>query len=75
MLSISETGGYFMADLIVKTTYGYVNGVEENGYIVYKGIPFAKPPVGELRYKPPVNPDPYVLVLLLEKWRCIQVSN
>ena len=43
--------------LVVSTTYGKVQGVEETGYIAFKGIPFAKAPVGELRFKPPVDPD------------------
>ena len=42
---------------IVATAYGQVQGVEENGYVAFKGIPFAMPPVGELRFKPPVDPD------------------
>ena len=46
-----------MSNLIVKTKYGLVNGVEENGYIAYKGIPFAKAPVGKLRFKAPVDPE------------------
>ncbi|MBQ9328513.1 MAG: carboxylesterase family protein [Solobacterium sp.] len=42
---------------VIVTTLGKVKGVEENGHIAYKGIPFAKPPVGELRFKPPVDPE------------------
>jgi len=42
---------------IVSTNNGKVQGIEENAYIAFKGIPFAKPPVGELRFKPPVDPE------------------
>ena len=42
---------------IVTTAYGKVSGVDENGYVAFKGIPFAKPPTGSLRFKPPVDPD------------------
>ncbi|MEO6547315.1 MAG: carboxylesterase family protein [Ferruginibacter sp.] len=37
----------------VKVTYGMLQGMYENGLTVYKGIPFAAPPVGELRWKAP----------------------
>lgn len=42
---------------LASTTYGAVQGVSENGYVAFKGIPFAKPPVGTLRFKPPVDPE------------------
>ena len=42
---------------VAQTIYVAEQGVEENGYIAFKGIPFAKPPVGELRFKPPVDPE------------------
>ncbi len=38
---------------IIKTTSGEITGVVENGVNVYKGIPYAEPPVGELRWKKP----------------------
>jgi para-nitrobenzyl esterase len=37
----------------VKTEYGMVQGASEDGLTVYKGIPFAAPPVGDLRWKAP----------------------
>ena len=29
------------------------------GYALFKGVPYAAPPVGELRWKPPENPTPW----------------
>ena len=43
-----------MAAERVKTANGTVEGVtEQSGIHVYRGIPFAAPPVGDLRWKPP----------------------
>lgn len=42
-----------------KTRFGVVEGTTENGIAIYKGIPFASPPVGELRWKAPVDPKPW----------------
>ena len=41
----------------VDTEYGPVRGVEEYGVNVFKGIPFAKPPVGDLRWAAPQEPE------------------
>lgn len=41
------------------TRYGQVIGVDDsevNGTLAWKGIPFAHPPVGDLRWKAPVEP-------------------
>ena len=43
----------------VKTTKGLIEGIQEAGYQVYKGIPYAKPPVGDLRFHAPVEPEPW----------------
>jgi len=39
--------------LSVKTANGIVEGTDDSGIFTFKGIPFAQPPVGELRWKPP----------------------
>jgi para-nitrobenzyl esterase len=41
------------------TEYGQVNGLEDSTTqtLSWKGIPYAKPPVGDLRWRAPVNPD------------------
>ena len=44
----------------VAITYGTISGVPlENGVTVFRGIPFAAPPVGDLRWKPPQPPIPW----------------
>jgi para-nitrobenzyl esterase len=43
--------------MIVETKYGKLRGVQKQGYSVFRGVPFAKPPVGELRFKAPLEPD------------------
>lgn len=46
-----------MQNIIVKTKYGLIKGVKEKESYVFKGVPYAKPPVGELRFKAPEKPD------------------
>src|SRR5277367_3460219 len=41
------------------TDSGSISGVSEGGLTVYKGIPFAAPPVGDLRWRPPVHVAPW----------------
>lgn len=48
--------------IIVSTTYGPIKGVKRktiygDSYYSFEGIPFAKPPLGDLRYKAPLPPD------------------
>ncbi len=42
--------------LTVETRYGQVRAAAERGVQVYRGIPFARPPLGALRLRPPLPP-------------------
>ncbi len=44
---------------IVKTNAGPISGIEKNGIQIFKGIPFAQPPVGDLRWKAPQPVKPW----------------
>ena len=46
-------------DPIVNTNYGTLKGYvdEVNEVLIWKGVPYAKSPVGELRWKAPQNPE------------------
>ncbi len=45
--------------MAVLTNYGSIQGIQKEGYTVYKGIPYAAPPVGELRWKAPKALTPW----------------
>src|SRR5215467_447840 len=47
------------ADPEVYTTAGRVRGRTENGMTVFRGIPFAKPPIGARRFRAPEPPEPW----------------
>ncbi|KAJ8963816.1 hypothetical protein NQ314_005358 [Rhamnusium bicolor] len=55
-------------DPIVETNYGIVKGREEfsssgRTYFSFKGIPYARPPTGKLRFKAPVEPNKWTDIL------------
>jgi para-nitrobenzyl esterase len=58
----------------VKTDAGPVTGVIADGVASYKGIPFAAPPVGDLRWKAPQPPKPWTTVLAADHYAadCMQ---
>lgn len=55
---------------IVQTQFGKMKGIDladpYQEITVFKGVPYAAPPVGALRWKPPVDPDPWEGVKLCE---------
>jgi len=48
-----------MAGPIVETQYGRVEGEARGAHLRFRGIPFATPPVGELRFRAPREPQPW----------------
>jgi para-nitrobenzyl esterase len=55
---------------IIDTESGQVEGIQEDGYMSFKGIPFAAPPVGELRWKDPQPVERWEGVLKADTFAC-----
>lgn len=48
------------SDLVVRTRQGLIEGFREDGIAKFFGVPFARPPLGDLRWRQPVYPpDPW----------------
>ena len=43
----------------VSTSLGKLQGAEDDGCVLFRGVPFAQPPVGELRWRPPEPCEPW----------------
>ncbi|MFC1493945.1 carboxylesterase/lipase family protein [Thermodesulfobacteriota bacterium] len=54
----------------VKVNEGTIEGVEQDGIISYKGIPFAAPPVGDLRWKAPQPAEAWTGVKSADTYAC-----
>lgn len=60
----------------VKVEQGLVEGVSDDGLTVYRGIPFAAPPVGDLRWRAPRPPAKWSGVRQADKYApyCMQAN-
>ncbi len=56
--------------MIISTAYGKIEGMKQGNCIVFKGVPYAKPPVGALRFHKPLRPDPWEGVYRADHYRC-----
>jgi para-nitrobenzyl esterase len=52
-----------MNTTLVETTYGNVQGFEQGAITIWKGVPFAHPPLAHRRFLPPQPPQPWTGVL------------
>jgi len=55
---------------VVETQSGPVEGIQgslHKNVSLFKGVPFAAPPVGELRWKEPVDPEPWTEVRVCDE--------
>ncbi len=91
IFAVFGCGGSSDPDPIVRgTQYGMVEGSVVNGFVEatvivpsgqkayqWLGIPFAKPPVGALRWKAPQDPDPWTGVLPAKQYGnyCPQIGS
>lgn len=44
---------------VVATRYGKVGGMKVGNVYCWKGVPYARPPLGRLRFRPPEPPEPW----------------
>ena len=67
---------YVNADYVVKTSSGIVDGYKKNGIVYWDDIPYAQPPVNNLRWKAPrpLN-DPEIEIKPKEGNFCIQKTS
>ncbi len=61
----------------VTTSYGHLQGIDQDRCVAFKGIPFAAPPVGERRFAPPIPPHKWDGVRDATQYRAtsLQVPN
>jgi para-nitrobenzyl esterase len=77
LLIITGTTGKVSAqnNPAIKTDKGYIKGVVENSILVFKGIPYATPPIGPLRFMPPVEHAPWADTLATTKFGSIATQT
>jgi para-nitrobenzyl esterase len=68
------SGAFAQTPAPVRAQGGLLQGTIENGLTVYKGIPFAAPPVGDFRWRAPQPPAKWTGVKVADKFApaCMQ---
>lgn len=67
----------FASSQVIETTAGLVQGTEEGAVAIYKGIPFASPPLGDLRWRDPQPSMPWSGIRSADKFSpaCPQLGS
>ena len=58
-LTAVDTAAAQQTTALVRVDSGQLQGAVEDGVVSYKGIPFAAPPIGEMRWRPPQPVAPW----------------
>ncbi len=61
--------------IVINTRLGALEGIYEDKQCVFKGIPYASPPVGDLRWLPPQPPKPWRGVRQAKEFGAIAPQN
>jgi para-nitrobenzyl esterase len=69
-VSVAAAGPASAADRVTIDA-GVLQGVAAEGTISFKGVPYAKPPVGVWRWRPPQRPEPWAGVRPADRYGCI----
>lgn len=56
--------------MIINTKYGKIEGITENGCVIFKGVPYAKAPIGELRFQKPQKAEAWKGIYKADHFRC-----
>ncbi|WP_460314755.1 carboxylesterase/lipase family protein [Aliiglaciecola aliphaticivorans] len=60
LLAVSFQGQSFDGQLVRQLSQGTVKGVHQGNSIIFKGIPYAEPPIADHRWQPPLPPAKFV---------------
>ena len=56
---------------VVDTAYGPVRGIDDGKAMAWKGVRYAAPPVGDLRFRAPQPPQPWTEVADADTYGCV----
>jgi para-nitrobenzyl esterase len=61
---------------VVQTDAGEVASVVDGAVVEWRAVPYASPPVGDLRWRPPAPPEPWIGVRRAAEFapQCIQLG-
>ena len=73
----AETGGATAASVTITPPAGALQGVRSGELTVFKGVPYAAPPIGPLRWRPPQPLGPWSGVRVADRFgaRCEQMDG
>ena len=63
LVALFITGCGAPTSQIVNTQSGPVQGITSEGVSIFRGIPYAAPPLGDLRWTPPQPAQPWTCLL------------